>query len=804
MLTIFKKELRSFFRRGTGFLFLAVSAFFIGLLAVKHSFALSAAQFETSLHELSVCFAVLLPILSLRSFSKDKNERTDKLLLALSFTPSQIVFGKYLAMLSLVAIDTVILAAFPIVLGFFGSVNYLASYASIALFFIFCATILALCTFVSAAMTDALTTATLSYAIIVFGYLLNQVSIGLPIGILKTVTDTINFLSPFSHIKDFAEGMFKVDSIIYFVLLTVLFLFLAHRSVKKSQEVFKYGKKSKEVRRFALSPILAVILVISTVSVGAISSFIPAKYSDFDMYSTADENEEIPDDLLGELSEETKEFISKLESNVNIYILNPDGSDDSIKNFVLLYGENSEKITVEVTKAADITDKLIPLGWDGVSEIAPYTLVIESDKGEDRTQVLSPSSFYYYSHAEFGDMDYDTFSYYYSLLSQYATQDASYADMLESLITDTILRSPLEPLLNGAIEYGVVDIIPRPYFLVGHGEATGEASILRQAFASFGFSFDDIDLTTADKLPEDASVIIINTPTSDISEKEASILAEFLKNGGSLTLSTNEKNLEMQNLMSLVTAYGVSAKPGFVSFDYETAAEAESTDAQAQTDTATEESTEETTEETTDEEARDKHIVTAYFNGTLDAFEALEQYPTSAYYANHIDISDELDENLIVNAVLTTDEKCYIDGVEGSEGKKTVAVSIETKAEENPTRIVWFTGGDAFEGEMLYEMNAYGSIYSILWGVDDYESTLKEIEPKTIDLSFMQGDNVPMEISEKTTLIMNVIFVAAIPTVFAIVAAIMFAKFAKAPSKKTVDEADEADETEEAEESSEE
>ncbi len=786
MLTIFKKEFRSFFRRGAGLIFLAVSAFFIGLLAVKHSFAVCAAQFEVSLHQLSVCFAVLLPLLSLRIFSKDANERTDKLLLALSFNPRQIVFGKYLTMLSLVAIDTVILAVFPIVLGFFGEVNYLASYLTIALFFIFCAAILALCTFVSAAMTDSLTSATLSYAIIVFGYLLNKVSIAIPIGVLKTIVDTVNFLSPFSHIAKFAAGTFSLDSIIYFVLFTALFLFLAFRSVKKGQEVFKYGKKSKEVRRFALSPILAVILTLCTVSVSALSSFIPAKYCDFDMYPTVEE-QPIPDDLLGELSSETKEFISALETNVRIYILNPDGSDDSIKNFVSLYGENSDKITVTSTKAADIADKLIPLGWDGSSEIAPYTIVVESDKGEDRTQVLSPSSFYYYSHPEFGDMDYDTFSYYYSLLSQYATQEASYADMLESLVNDTILRSALEQMINSTVEYGVVDIIPRPYFLIGHGEPMGETSTLRQAFASFGFSFEDVDLTSTEKLPEDASVIIINTPTSDISEKEAAILKEFLKNGGSMSLVTNEKNLAMPNLMSLVNAYGVSAKPGFVSYDYE--AEIESTETEAETSTSTEEAAE--------AEPQDKHVVVAYFNGSLTAFEQLEQYPTNAYYANHIDVSSELDENVIVNAVLTTDEKCYIDGVENSEGKKTVAVAIETKDAENPTRIVWFTGGDAFDGEILHEMNAYGSIYSIIWGIDDYESTLKEVEPKTIDLSFMRDENEPMAVSEKTTLIMNVIFVAAIPTVFAIVALIMIVKFSKTPSKKTLSENEKVEETEE-------
>lgn len=808
MFAILKKEFRSFFRRGTGLLFLAVSAFFIGLLAIKHSFAVSATQFENSLHELSICFAAMLPILSLRIFSKDNCEGTDKLLFALSFKPSHTVFGKYLAMLSFVAIDTVILAAFPVVLGFFGEVNYLASYLSILFFFIFCAMILAICTFVGAAVTDSLTSATFSYAIIVFGYLLSQVSI--PNDSLKTVVDIANFLSPFTHIKGFAEGTFKLDSVIYFLILTTLFLFLAIRSAKKKQEVFKYGKKSCKVRRFALSPVLAVIIAVCTISVSALFPFLPAKYSDFDMYPEAIEEETvIPDDLLGELSGETKDFISALETNVRIYIINPDDSEKSIENFVLFYGENSEKISVIKTKAEEISEKLIALGWDGSSLISPYTLVIESDKGNDRTQVISPSSFYYYSHPDFGDMDYDTFSYYYSLLSQYAQQDASYAEMLESLVNDTSLLSSLEYMLNSTIEYAVVDIIPRPYYLVGHGEDVSDTSTLNQAFYYFGFSFDSIDLGNTDKLPEDLSVIIINRPTSDLSEKETSILEEFLESGGSMSLITSEANLDMPNLMSLVNAYGVSAKPGFVSFNYETEStpeedtdtvEGESADtARAEADT---EAVADADEDAAEEEPQDIHIVTAYFNGSLDAFAALEQYPTSAYYANHIDIADVLPENVTVNPVLTTDEGCFIDGAENSEGKKTVAVAIESKDDENPMRIVWFTGGDAFNGENLYEMNAYGAIYSIIWGIDDYESNITELEPKLIDLSFIQGAEEPTVISEKAKLTASVIFVAVIPSLLAIAGTVMLVKFAKAPSKKVVTEDGLTEENEEAEEDS--
>ena len=761
MSAIFKKELRSYIRRGSAFFFLAASLFFVGVLTMGYNFYTGYTQIELVLSSLSIAIAFTLPLLVLNLFARDRATRTDKLLIALPFKSSDVVFGKYLAALTLLGIDTVVLAIFPVIIGIFGDVNYLSAYLAIVCFFLFCAMMLALVTFVASAFKSAVTALIVSFLSVLFSFLLYLVPTGASAGVWYTVASVLRFLSPFSHFDSFLNSNLNISSVIYFVLFTALFLALSLIITKRNEETLKFGKKSDELRRFAISPILAAILSVCVVVANTALYFVPEKLSMLD----------VSKNYLGDISETTKEFIADIDTDVRIYIINPDGSEKNLHKFISRYDENSEHVSVIPTSAINISDKLVELGWDGVSEIAPYTIVVESDKGFERTQVVNPSSLYYYDNPEFGAMDYDTYSYYYSLISQYAASDASYAEMLESFIYDTSICTNVEQVLNEYIEYAVVDIIPKPYFLTGHGETN---VTLNDAFTYFGFAFTNVDLSK-ESIPEDASVLIINAPKNDFSDEETAALKAFLADGGSMTVITNEANLEMKNLMSVLNEYGVSAKPGLVAYDYAAEAEAEESE-------STEEVTEEesATEEETTEELPDKNLIEAPFNSSHAVFAALEGYSAVVLRANHIDISTDIPAGVNVLPILTTDAKCYIDGVENSEGQKVVGVAISDERNENPTNIVWITGADGFEGDEVYQMNYYGAIYAILWGHDNFTPTLEAVDAKTVPMSYVS-------ISSGARLALLIVFVFVIPALLIALGAVLLVRFKKSPfSKKKV------------------
>jgi ABC-type uncharacterized transport system involved in gliding motility auxiliary subunit len=78
------------------------------------------------------------------------------------------------------------------------------------------------------------------------------------------------------------------------------------------------------------------------------------------------------------------------------------------------------------------------------------------------------------------------------------------------------------------------------YFLAGHGERdieqSGEASMTRakETLENKNYSVKPINLVVENKIPEDASVIVIAGPIKPVSENEVELLKDYLANGGSL------------------------------------------------------------------------------------------------------------------------------------------------------------------------------------------------------------------------------------------------------------------------------
>ena len=369
MITIFKKELNSYLRKGTGLFFASLLLLSVGVFAFVYNLNYGFSGVEIILPLLSRVVALALPFLTMGVFAKDREMGGDKLLYSLPFKSSHIVLGKYAAILCFFGIQIAWLALIPVIFGFFGTVNYLASYFALLGFFLFGAAMLALFTFISAACKSRLVSAMISYAAILVAFVLYIVPTGATSGAWMTVAKMLRFLSPFSQLDDFSIGIVKLSAFLYFIIFTALFLFLAIRAEDKRRAKLAYGKGAPETKRFPLSAALAIILCVCTVAASVGISFIPSRFSTVD----ATGNDSIT------LSESTKEFLANLNCEVDIYVINADGSNRQLEHLVELYDEYSSKVNVQYAYEGDIKNKLMALGWDGVSALDPYFLLIESD-----------------------------------------------------------------------------------------------------------------------------------------------------------------------------------------------------------------------------------------------------------------------------------------------------------------------------------------------------------------------------------------------------------------------------------------
>lgn len=162
MTAIFRRELRSYFRGVTGWLFSAFLLLFAGIYTMVYCLANGYPNFEYVMGNISFIFLICVPILTMRVFAEEKHRKTDQLLYSLPVSLSSVVLGKYLAMVTVLAVPTLIVCLYPLVLTNFGAVSLKLAFASIFFFFLLGACLLSVGMFISSATDSQIASAVIT------------------------------------------------------------------------------------------------------------------------------------------------------------------------------------------------------------------------------------------------------------------------------------------------------------------------------------------------------------------------------------------------------------------------------------------------------------------------------------------------------------------------------------------------------------------------------------------------------------------------------------------------------------------
>ena len=136
MLAIYKRELKSYFHSFIGLLFIGVMLFFVGLYYTVYNLYSGYPYFAYAISSVIFVFLLAIPILSMRILSEERRNKTDQLILTAPVTVGQIIMGKFLALLTIFAIPTLIVCTYPLILSRFGSVPLGEAYLAILAFFL--------------------------------------------------------------------------------------------------------------------------------------------------------------------------------------------------------------------------------------------------------------------------------------------------------------------------------------------------------------------------------------------------------------------------------------------------------------------------------------------------------------------------------------------------------------------------------------------------------------------------------------------------------------------------------------------
>ena len=123
----------------------------------------------------AIVLLVVIPVLTMRTLGGEQRQRTDQLLYTSPVNISQIVLGKFLAVLTVFTVPLLILATCPLVLSQFGKISLLQSYSSFLAFFFMGASCIAIGIFISSLTENQIIAAVLTFAVMLLSYLINGI-----------------------------------------------------------------------------------------------------------------------------------------------------------------------------------------------------------------------------------------------------------------------------------------------------------------------------------------------------------------------------------------------------------------------------------------------------------------------------------------------------------------------------------------------------------------------------------------------------------------------------------------------------
>ena len=277
MKAVLKHELSGYFHSLTAYVFGAFLLVFVGIGSMLYNIQQAVANFEYVLGFISLIFVGLVPILTMRVLAEERKQRTDQLLYSLPITTTDIILGKYLALLVVFLIPLVIVAFYPLIFAKFGDVYLLTSYGSLIAFFIMGAALIAIGMFISSLTENLGMAAGICVAVVLFNYysvsLADYISssvigsiIALVVLIIKILTkndavaagvaavlliavaviyfakksvfegllpNIMKTLSLFERFYTFVNGVFDMTVIVFYLSVIVFFLFLCVQSLEK-------------------------------------------------------------------------------------------------------------------------------------------------------------------------------------------------------------------------------------------------------------------------------------------------------------------------------------------------------------------------------------------------------------------------------------------------------------------------------------------------------------------------------------------------------------------------------------------
>lgn len=277
-------------------------------------------------------------------------------------------------------------------------------------------------------------------------------------------------------------------------------------------------KKSFQKRRFKSGSYSTVLIVIVLAIVIVVNLFANELGLKFD----------VSKEQRYSITSDTKNILKNLKTDITIYLIAQTGKEnEDIVQMLDSYQKASDKIKV-VYKDPILYPMFLKDYVEDIESVQANSVIVESDRS---FKVIN----------------------YYDMLN--INYDQYYQPYVQSV--------DIEGKITSAIAYVSLEKIPVLYEVTGHNETLLDELVV-QAIEEDNITYKQLNLLTEEKVPEDASCILLNAPQRDYSKEETQKIMDYLENGGRAIVISNYSPQRLINFENIIKNYGLELVDGIV------------------------------------------------------------------------------------------------------------------------------------------------------------------------------------------------------------------------------------------------
>ncbi len=226
-LVIFRKEMRAYFNSPIAYIFLAVFLVLSGWFFFSTFFLINQASLRGILELIPVFFIFFIPAVTMRLVAEEKHTGTMEVLLTYPIRNREVIFGKFLAALTLVSIGVVLTGTYVLTTSLLGNLDAGVTFSAYIGMILMAATYMSLGIYASTITSNQIVAFILGILLIFLFFYFDKMLVFLP----DWLVGISEFLSVDFHYRNFVRGVFDSRDLIYFGSVIFFGLTMATRKL---------------------------------------------------------------------------------------------------------------------------------------------------------------------------------------------------------------------------------------------------------------------------------------------------------------------------------------------------------------------------------------------------------------------------------------------------------------------------------------------------------------------------------------------------------------------------------------------